>query len=265
MNKKKPWTKDECQFLEENWGVKSKKLICTHLNRSYHAVRLKAQRLKLGAFLENGEYVTLNQFFIAIGKTGSNGYADFSWIKNRGLPVKYKTVDTFRFKIIYIEAFWKWAQEHRNFINWTRFEKNAIGKEPDWVDAQRTLAVQTQCRYRKTPWTASEDSRLRAVLKQYKYTYDELSRLLMRTTGAIQHRCVALGLKERPIKVDGYRRWTEAEDGELRTLIKSGYNYELIAEKMGRSSKAIRGHVFAMYKTENIDKACKLIGDANEC
>jgi hypothetical protein len=38
-------------------------------------------------------------------------------------------------------------------------------------------------------------------------------------------------------------------------MVDSGYSYELIAEKIGKSSKALRGRVYSFYRTENLDKA----------
>jgi hypothetical protein len=38
-------------------------------------------------------------------------------------------------------------------------------------------------------------------------------------------------------------------------MIKGHENYETISEAVGRSSKAVRGIVYRLYNTENLDKA----------
>lgn len=65
--------------------------IAKKLNRTTNAVKVKAQRLGLGAVLMAGEYVTLNQLLLAVnGGSSSYGYKMKSWVENRGLPVHTK-------------------------------------------------------------------------------------------------------------------------------------------------------------------------------
>jgi hypothetical protein len=87
--------------------------------------------------------------------------------------------------------------------------------------------------------------------------------MLRRTEGAIQRRLCDLGVKDRPIKADNHIRWTQDELIQLGDLIKSGYGYEMISEELGKSSKACRGRVYAMYLTENLDKAREIMGDGD--
>ncbi len=63
-----------------------------------------------------------------------------------------------------------------------------------------------------------------------------------------------MGIKARPLKADNQIKWTAAEFALLDELIKEGYGYELISEKLGKSAKAVRGRVYCMYSTENLDK-----------
>ena len=44
-------------------------------------------------------------------------------------------------------------------------------------------------------------------------------------------------------------------------MIKRGSNYENMSRVIGKSAKAIRGRVFNMYLTENLNKVARLIGD----
>lgn len=89
----------------------------------------------------------------------------------------------------------------------------------------------------------------------------ELSKLLNRTTGAIQRRICDLGCKDRPIKSNNHVKWTDDEWCILADMIKNGFRYEEISEVIGKSSKAIRGRVFDMYLTENLDKVRAYIQD----
>ena len=255
-----PWKKEEKDYLELKWGIVSISAIAQKLNRSVDAVKLKAGRMRLGKFLEAGDYVTVNQFMLAFNKTNFNSYTLISWVQNRGFPLKYKTIISKRVRIIYLEDFWKWAEQNRSFINFTKLEKNMLGKEPAWVKEQRRLDIADAEQFKKSPWTESEDKQLIYYLKLFKFTYDDLSKMLGRTCGAIQRRICDLKIKERPLRADNHSNPWKTEDFELlNDGIRNGLSYELIAEKANRSSKALRGKVYALYKTENLDAVRRLI------
>ena len=223
MGANKSWTPTETEYLSENWGRISVKTIAAKLDRSINAVIVRKNRLGLGAFLDNGDYVTVNQLYKALGKTGGVGYTNTSWIENRGLPVKLRTVNDCKFKVIHLDDFWKWADKHRNFIDWSKFEPLSLGAEPPWVKEQRKICHKTKSAFRTTPWTPDEDSRLHAMLKMHKFTVDEISKTIGRTAGAIQRRCCDLNFKERPVKAGNHTKWAEAEYLQLGEFIKQGY------------------------------------------
>ena len=54
------------------------------------------------------------------------------------------------------------------------------------------------------PWTKEEDTELKRLVIQQKYTYDQISKMMNRTCGAIQRRLCDLGIKDRPIKADNH-------------------------------------------------------------
>lgn len=255
------WTPDEIQFLEDKWGQLNLKTIASTLNRSPESIKRKAANLGLGSFLTAGGYVTLNQLFLAIGMCRS-GHSNEYWI-NRGLPVKYKAKNKRKYIVVYLEDFWNWAEKNKGYIDWSKFPRHALGKEPSWVRKQRLISIEEKSKYKTTPWTKEEDDRLIMLLKQHKYSIDDISKRLGRTAGAIQRRCYNLGIKERPVQADNHNYWSEEEYRRLGELIKAGYPYELLSEIIGRSSKAIRGRVYCMYMTENLDKVREYIGNGN--
>jgi hypothetical protein len=256
----KSWTKDEIEYLEDKYGTVSMQAISETLGRSVVAIQNKRQKMHLGAFLENGEYITWHQLCIALGNKGGSGYKNISWIKNRHCPVKYKTVDQCRFKVIYLDDFWKWAEENREFIDFTKMEPLILGKEPEWLKETRKVQWAKKLRYRTDPWTKLEDDKLRQMISEYKYSYDEISRELGRTCGAVQRRCCDLGIKGRPVKAENHNHWSDEEFHILADGINRKLPYEVIADSLpGRSTKAIRGRVFQMYKTEDINKAAAIL------
>lgn len=259
----KAWTQEEINYLSDKWGTISIKTIAQNLGRTESAVINKKIRLKLGAFLESGEYVTWNQLLKAVGCSGGNDYKNISWIENRGFPIKTKRVSNNSFKVVYLEEFWDWAEKNRNFIDFSKMEENILGLEPTWVKQQRKLDYERNQKIKTIPWTKAEDEKLKRLLKEFKYSYIELSKILSRSNGAIQRRILDLKLKERPIKADNLINWTDDEFATLTELIKKGLSYSLIAEIIGKSEKAIRGRVYQMYLTENIDKIRAYIGNGS--
>ena len=253
------WTDEDIQYLEDNWGVISINTIAENLDRSINAINIKKNKMGLGAFLNNGEYITFNQLIVALGNK-SYSYKETSWIRNRQFPIKYKRVSESRFKVVYLEDFWEWAEKNRTIIDWSKVEKNVIGAEPSWVDIQRKRDFNSH-KINKSQWTKLEEEKLKVLVKQFRYTYSEIALKLNRTEGAIQRRICDLNLIERPLKADTHTKWTNDECLRLGEMIKQRFNYEMMLDELNKSVKAIRGKVYNMYLTEDLDKVSRLIGN----
>lgn len=262
INMGRKWTKEEEQYLAEQWGTVSVTSIAQRLNRSEHAVTIHKNRMGIGAFLESGDYITWNQFLLALGYSNGSDRIN-AWVKNRNFPLRTKRVNKNVFKVVYLDEWWAWADEYKSFIDFSRFEENVLGEEPEWVKEKRKNDFLLSCKYTNAPWTKQEEEHLKRLVASQKYTVDEISKMIKRTCGAIQRRLVELNIKDRPIKADNHTLWTDAEFYQLGEMIKAGYNYELIAERLGKSSKACRGRVYSMYLTENLDKARKIMGNGD--
>lgn len=261
---KRNWKAEDLNYLRDNWGRVSIGYLARKLDRTEAAILNKVQQLGLGRFLDNGEYVTLNQLMEAVTGTKEHSYQLKSWVENRGMPIHYRLVKENRVRVVYIDEFWEWAKEHRSFIDFSKMEPLALGAEPDWVAEQRKKDFQAFSLQRKDPWTPDEDSYLIYLLKQHKYGYAELSEKLRRSAGAIQRRCSDLGIKERPVKADNHSKeamWTEEDFRILADGIRHGDSYMQIGRLLGKSEKAIRGKVYFVYLTESADKVRAMMGD----
>jgi len=262
---RKKWTQEQLDYLQENYGKYSIPALAKNLGKTVNAIKVMRQRLGLGAFLMNGEYISLNQLLLAVsGGSSTYSYKMISWVQNRGLPVHTKKVENCTFRVVYLEEFWEWAEKNRSFLDFSKMEPLALGEEPPWVAEQRKKDINAFRLQRKDPWTPAEDSRLIMLLKMHKYGYAELSEMLHRSAGAIQRRCTDLGIKERPVKADNHSaeaKWTDEDFKILADGIRSGASYTEIGRKIGKSEKAIRGKVYFVYLTENADKVRAMIGD----
>lgn len=260
---RKAWTPEEDGYLSEAWGSVSVAGLTKKLGRTESAVLNRARRLGLGAFLESGEYVSLNQLLNVVTGSRYHQYYLESWVEKRGLPIhtKRRLADTVR--VVYLEEFWKWAEKNKSFIDFSKMEPLALGEEPSWVAEQRKKDHVAFALQRKDPWTPEDDSRLISLLKQQRYGYAELSEMLRRSAGAIQRRCTDLGLKERPVRADNHGKsavWAEDDYQILAEGIRHGDSYTAIARAVGKSEKAVRGKVYFTYLTENADKVRAMLG-----
>lgn len=265
MGQARNWTEEEKEYLAEHWGQFSVPSLCKRLNRSQNGIIVMARRLNLGAYYDSGDYITMHQLLSALGY-GSSGdsYKQISWIKNRGFPVHKKRNNKSTVKVVYLEEFWEWAEKNKTFLDFSKFEEDALGLEAQWVKEKRKRDLRNTHSYTKTPWTPEDDSYLKDLLKAHRFTYSEISKRLKRTDGAIQRRICDLGIKERPVKAENHTLWTEAQIAILGKMIKQGCNYEAIHEEIpDKSVKAIRGFVYRYYLTESLDKVRGYIGDGS--
>ena len=238
INAKHKWTPEEEQYLQDKWGEVGIKGLAKTMGRSENAIIVRAQRLGLGAHLHADSRVTANQLMKAIyGGKQQGGWTMNRWIKN-GLPIKKHLVKNSRFKVIDIDDFWKWAEQHKDIVDFSKMEENILGKEPEWVKEKRMIDKRE--RFNANPWTQGEDRKLIQLLDRYEYTYNDLCKMMNRTEGAIKRRIITLGLIQRPIR-NYDRHWTDEETEKLLTMKAKGHCWEEIGQALNRSGSAVRG------------------------
>lgn len=262
MSRFKNWTKEEEDFLEDKWGEMSIGRIAKKLDRSEAAVIVRARRLGLGPHLDAGDCVSMNQLVLAVAGTKSYGYITKRWL-DYGLPVHGHKVRRCRFRVVRIEDFWKWAEAHKDILNFKRFEENALGAEPAWVKVKRKADMETAARTKlnnNIPWTAGEDAKLQRLVDRGK-TYPEIAAELRKTEGAIKRRLFDAGIRGRPARSKN-RMWTEEEAILLLKLRDSGLGWLQLAERFGRSELAVRGKYERLANPEYMRRYCR--GKAKE-
>ena len=258
----KKWTKAEYDQLAEEWGMYSIPTIAQRLGRTPHAIKIKASMLGLGAHIENSDMITFNVLYETLYGGGKSYSYQYERLVKAGLKIHMHRVENNAFRMVDLDEFWDFAEKHRHMFDFSRLEENALGLEPEWVkvkraeDGKRAGKVKTKCE----KWTEAEDKELLRLLRMYRYTYPEIADRLRRTEGAVTRRISELGYKERPLKADNHTQWTAEELYTIGEMIKQGSNYENMSLEVGKSSKAIRGRVYAAYLTENLDKVRGMIG-----
>lgn len=197
---------------------------------------------RCGAHLAGDTRISLNQLMLAIYGKNMLGYTSDRLIRY-GLPVKWHVVKKNRFRVIDIDAFWKWAEDNKSILDFSRFEKYSLGAEPGWVDVKRKAdykKLQLHGQH-NAAWTKTEDDKLRYLLSKGTYTYSDLAAELRHSEGAIKRRILDLGINKKPVRCPPPRKWTEDEVETLCRMVDEGYDFTLIAEKLNRTALATRG------------------------
>lgn len=239
---KKNWTKEEECYLMDKWGTVSIPSLAKNLGRSVDAVICRRQKLGCGPHLESDHRVSLNQLMLALYGGCEMGTYTTSRLVREGLPIHWHRTKTDRFRVVDMEEFWKWAEQNRMILDFSRFEEFSLGKEPVWVKEKRKADFERnqQVGRHNTAWTKSEDEKLKRMLSRHQYGYRELAKELRKTEGAVKRRIIDLQIKDRPVKSKN-RMWTEPEIEILCDMVEKGYSWEQIAEKLDRSALATRG------------------------
>lgn len=249
----KRWSSQEKEYLESYWGVISLKGIATNLNRSVETVKKKAQQIGLSDPKFSFEGITLHQLSKYLNMSYS---AITGWVKKHEFPAKKKLFGCkSRIWVVKIEDFWDWAEKHKQFIDFNRFEKNSLGPEPDWTKAKRNadeIKVRKVKKSLKQPWTSDDDNILKGMLNAYKYTYPEISQRLGRSEAAIKRRVWELGIKARPLRFNNHIKYTEEEIKSIICMIENGHCLEDIASRINKSAQGVRGKLERMgYRFKN--------------
>ena len=183
-------------------GARSPSKDCPRLSVDRrNAIIVRAQRLGCGAHLAGDTRISLNQLMLAIYGKNMLGYTSDRLIRY-GLPVKWHVVKKNRFRVIDIDAFWKWAEDNKSILDFSRFEKYGLGAEPDWVDVKRKAdykKLQLHGQH-NAAWTKTEDDKLRYLLSKGTYTYSDLAAELRHSEGAIKRRILDLGINKKPVR-----------------------------------------------------------------
>ena len=240
MNKGKIWSNNDIELLIRLWDTNySLETIANKLNRSVYAIKVKACRLKLGPRIKYPEYISLYELLSILGMEKSYTHQKNKFIKFNA-PLKRKNIKDRKVLCLKINDFWEWAYNNKLILNFSKFEKNSLGKEPEWVDEKRKSdRLNPSKKNINRKWSTYEDNLLIAKVKSYKYTYKDLSEEFNRTESAIKTRLDYLGIKERPLMLDNTIKWTNEELEEAYKLHVEGYDNYYIANKLNKSHLTI--------------------------
>ena len=176
---RKPWTDREEKYLENQYTNKSSDEIAKRLNRTIYSVRHKAAKMNLGHYNDNLSAKGLARCFDCdIGVI-------LRWIKKLNLPVQEIVYPSMTSYVIDHKKFWKWAEEHKNEINWRKYKLNSLPLEPKWVIGEKHKMINSRNREKYTDY---EIEKIKCLL--YKgMNYKEISKELNRNYDGVSDMC----------------------------------------------------------------------------
>lgn len=255
MGRARNWTSEEIEYLQENYGIVSIGGLAKKLNRSENAIVVQSNRLHLGSFLENGDYITLNQLYLAV-KGRTVGTYDMVILQRWGFPIKYRRVKDCKFRVVYLDEFWDWAEKNQTHFSLASMEPGVLGKEPEWVRKCRSNQFQQSLKLNThKPWSQSEDMTLERMIAS-RCSIKQICNEVHRSAGAIYKRVELKGLEQPRAEEKCSTKWDDDEYELLEQMVLQRKHPVIIAEEMPRrSEKSIRAKIYNAFGTEDIDEA----------
>lgn len=176
---RKEWTEGEITYLKRRYLVQPVRTTAVKLDRSEVSVKNKARRLGLSHYNDELNAKTVASCF------GCDISVVIRWIKKFGLPCKKVHCSSQIRYIIDTDKFWKWGEENKNIINWSKYEKRSLCPEPDWLKEEISKYTGSK---RGERYTEAEKNKIRTMLKR-GYTHKQIAEETNRTYNGISHLC----------------------------------------------------------------------------
>jgi predicted DNA-binding transcriptional regulator AlpA len=187
------WTNQEDEYLLKYYGSKSLKHISKRLQRSIPALESRLNRLGVYGVRAYTGSITVYELasFLQI-----DVHTIYKWIQKKELPHKITRAKTRKFVGIEVSAFWKWAEQNKKLLNFSKIPTNTLLPEPDWVRKQRKYDYYNRPKYEKKQWTEEEDARLWYMFYEEGRTQQEIGQLIGRSRYGVQRRLNRLRKKK---------------------------------------------------------------------
>ena len=175
---RREWTAEEEKYMNKYYLRQPTKRTAKVLNRSIESVRKKAVQMGINTYYDG--YLSAH---VLAECFSTNTQVIKRWIEKFNLPAikindsKHRT----RYQID-PENFWKWADGHRDVINWSGYDLCSILPEPQWVEFEQSrYKTKRHCR----KFTVNEIVQIKHMLRRCM-TYKEIAEKLGRTERSIE-------------------------------------------------------------------------------
>lgn len=175
---RREWTEQEVEYLEKYYDAKGPTFIAGKLDRTVNSVKRKAQNLGYNAYICEDIYVkTIAKCFDCDSSVVNR------WIDKFGLPYRRVQRGQAICKLISTNKFWKWAENHKELIPWSKYERLSILPEPEWID--ETIKSYAITNNRKK--VSSLESQYIISLRRKGKSFEEIAVTMNRTVHSVKH------------------------------------------------------------------------------
>lgn len=174
---RREWTEHEEKYMKRYYLNQPSEVTAKKLDRTIYSVRRKAAIMGLNHYTDQLNAKTIAGCF----------NCDFSvvlkWIEKYGLHARKVICKNQTRYSVSPGDFWQWAENHKELINWARYEQKSIIPEPEWV--------REEVKNYKTPmsrqkYTEEEKEKIRFLLRK-GMNYREISEEIGRSYYSVVH------------------------------------------------------------------------------
>lgn len=174
---RREWTEEEEKYLISKYLSHSFKTIAKKLNRSENSVKRKA--VKMGLY-KRSDLFGIKTFAECLN---TDSRVIYRWINKYDMPcnnIKYDGINHYNIDLV---LFWQWAEQHKNLINWSKYNRGTLPLEPEWVQTEKNNC---KCPKNRDRWTDQDIRMIRSLLRSGK-SYKEIALKMGRTYYSINH------------------------------------------------------------------------------
>jgi len=191
MGSTKNWTKEEIEYLNENWGMVTLSYLSKRLKRTMIGVVLKAKRMGFGPSSRADEYITAGQVAVLLSV---DGHTVERWIKKYNLKTTRKVLlFKTRFYLVKLPDLCKWLKNNQDKFDSRRIELYSLGHEPPWLKMKR-IKDKELAKNRFKIWTKLEVQRL--IINYKNMRYRKIAQLLDRSYASVDKKVHRLRRQE---------------------------------------------------------------------
>ena len=176
---RREWTDWEVRYLEKKYVGQPVERTAKKLNRTINSVKRKAAKLDLNHYTNFLSAKVVAKCFNVDTKVV------LRWINKFNLPCKKVVCSNQTRYLIDGNMFWKWAENNKDIINWSKYEKQSLLPEPDWL--KETIRNYSTPNTREK-YTDDDIVKIRVLLGK-GLSYAEISKETGRTYDGIKHLC----------------------------------------------------------------------------
>ncbi|WP_170138899.1 helix-turn-helix domain-containing protein [Oceanobacillus chungangensis] len=181
------WSAEEVEYLKDCAGNTKISTIANNLGRSSEGVTIKMKRLNINHTKKQMGMVTIHELAAILGVDRKTVEG---WVIRHRLPCKMRVTKEKRtFYLIDAEEFWKWAENHKDKVQFSDIETHVLNPEPGWVNQERRKErEQSLSKKRKYQmWTTKEDEQL-IRLRESGLTYRKIGEAMNRSAISVERR-----------------------------------------------------------------------------